>query len=56
MPRSRSPVATSSGFAPRHHRRSDLPEHVQRSSLAAAEEFCVELIERLDARVGAELD
>ena len=44
------------GLAPRHHRRSDLPEHVQRSALADAEEFCVELIERLDARVGAELD
>ena len=44
------------GLAPRHHRRSDLPEHVERRSLAAAEEFCVELIERLDARVGAELD
>jgi hypothetical protein len=43
------------GLAPRHHRRSDLPEHVERSALADAEEFCVELIERLDARVGAEL-
>ena len=40
------------GLAPRHHRRSDLPEHVERRSLADAEEFCVELIERLDAERG----
>ena len=43
------------GLAPRHHRRSDLPENVEPAALAAAEEFCVELIERLDARVGPEL-
>ena len=43
------------GLARRHHRRSDLPEHVEPAALAAAEEFCVELIERLDARVGPEL-
>jgi hypothetical protein len=44
------------GLAPWHHRRSDLPEHVDPAALAAAEEFCVELAERLDARVGPELD
>ncbi len=43
------------GLAPRHHRRSDLPEHVEPETLLAAEEFCVELVERLDARVGPEL-
>jgi len=43
------------GLAARHHRRSDLPEYVEAEALAAAEEFCVELIERLDARVGPEL-
>ncbi len=43
------------GLAPRHHRRSDLPEHVDPAALAAAEEFCVELAELLDARVGPEL-
>ena len=43
------------GRAPRHHRRSDLPEHVEPESLAAAEELCVELAERLDATVGPDL-
>ena len=43
------------GLAPLHHRRSDLPEHVERDALAAAEEFCVELAEGLDATRGPEL-
>ncbi len=43
------------GLAPRHHRRSDLPEHVDPAALTAAEELCVELAERLDARVGPDL-
>jgi hypothetical protein len=42
-------------LAPRHHRRSDLPEHVERASLEAAEELCVELVERLDASLGPDL-
>jgi Zn-dependent M28 family amino/carboxypeptidase len=44
------------GLAPRHHRRSDLPEHVDPAAIAAAEELCVELARRLDALVGPELD
>ena len=43
------------GRSPRHHRRSDLPEHVEPGALAAAEELCVELAEGLDATVGPEL-
>jgi hypothetical protein len=43
------------GRSPRHHRRSDLPEHVEPEALAAAEELCVELAEGLDATVGPEL-
>jgi hypothetical protein len=41
------------GLAPRHHRRTDLLEHLEPGSLASAEDFCAELIERLDARAGA---
>jgi hypothetical protein len=44
-----------SGRSARHHRRSDLPEHVEPEALAAAEELCVELAEGLDAAVGPEL-
>ena len=43
------------GRAPLHHRRADLPEHVERDALAAAEELCVELAEGLDATVGPDL-
>ncbi|MBN1529790.1 MAG: M28 family peptidase [Thermoleophilaceae bacterium] len=43
------------GRSPWHHRRSDLPEHVEPEALAAAEELCVELAEGLDATVGPEL-
>jgi hypothetical protein len=43
------------GLAPLHHRRMDLPEMIDPASLADAEEFCAELIRRLDAGVGPEL-
>jgi hypothetical protein len=40
------------GLSPWHHRRGDLPEHVDAEVLAAAEELCADAIERLDARLG----
>lgn len=40
------------GLAPRHHRRSDLPDYLEPESLAAAEDFCAELLSRLDRRLG----
>jgi Zn-dependent M28 family amino/carboxypeptidase len=43
------------GRSPRHHRRSDLPEHVEPEAMAAAEDLCAEVAERLDATVGPEL-
>jgi hypothetical protein len=43
------------GLAPRHHRRSDLPEHVEKAALAAAEAFVAELVARVDAELGPEL-
>jgi Peptidase family M28 len=43
------------GRAPLHHRRADLPEHVEPEALAAAEELCVELAEGLDATVGPDM-
>jgi hypothetical protein len=38
-----------------HHRRVDLPERIDPGALADAEDFCAELIRRLDANVGPEL-
>jgi Zn-dependent M28 family amino/carboxypeptidase len=43
------------GLAPFHHRRLDLPETIDADALAATEDFCAELIRRLDATLGPEL-
>ncbi len=43
------------GLAPFHHRRLDLPETIDAGALADAEDFCSELIRRLDATLGPEL-
>jgi hypothetical protein len=42
--------------APHHHRPSDTPDHVVDESLERAFGFCCELVERLDAAIGPDLE
>jgi hypothetical protein len=43
------------GYAPEHHRPTDTPDRIDDKALERAYGFCCELIERIDAEVGPEL-
>jgi hypothetical protein len=43
-------------YSPTHHQVSDLPDRIDDEALDRAYDFCAELIERIDATVGPDLD
>ncbi len=44
------------GFSPEHHRPTDTPERLDEGALRRAFEFCSELVELIDERIGPDLE